>query len=169
MVRKKQSETRTVAAEDVQRDVRLVPGNVGSSPAVSGHNSDITDDALIAENFKIEDLIKAAQAKFNEWALPHKTRLAEIETEISRRLLERNAKNTKTDSGTAYFSDLLNSKVDSVEALYDYVADHWENIGGEVKINLPVDVVRKHMEENDGKPPPGMSISFYKRLNVKRS
>lgn len=134
-----------------------------------GHNSDITDDALIAENFKIEDHIKAAQTKFNEWALPHKTRLAEIEAEISRRLLERNAKNTKTDSGTAYFSDLLNAKVESVEALYDYVADNWETIGGEVKINLPVDAVRTYMEANEGKPPPGMSISFFKRLNIKRS
>lgn len=135
----------------------------------ANHNSDVTDDALIAENFKIEDLIKAAQAKFNEWALPHKTRLAEIEAEISRRLLERNAKNTKTDSGTAYFSDLLNAKVESVEALYDYVADNWETVGGEVKINLPVDAVRIYMESNEGKPPPGMSISFFKRLNIKRS
>lgn len=134
-----------------------------------GHNSDVTDDALIAENFKIEELIKAAQAKFNEWALPHKTRLTEIEAEISRRLLERDAKNTKTDSGTAYFSDILNAKVESVEALFDYVADHWDIIGGETKINLPVDVVRQHMETNEGKPPPGMSISFFRRLNIKRS
>ena len=134
-----------------------------------GHNSDVTDDALIAENFKLEDLIKAAQAKFNEWAEPHKKRLAEIEVEISRRLLERNAKNTKTDSGTAYFSDIMNAKVESVETLFDYVADHWETVGGEVKINVPVDVVRTYMEANDGKPPPGMSISFFKRLNIKRS
>lgn len=133
------------------------------------HNSDVTDDALIAENFKIEDLIKAVQAKFNEWAAPHKTRLTEIEVEISRRLLERNANNTKTDSGTAYFSDLLNAKVESVETLFDYVADHWETVGGEVKINVPVDTVRTYMESNDGKPPPGMSISFFKRLNIKRS
>lgn len=138
-------------------------------PVPSGHNSDITDDALIAENFKIEDLIKAAQAKFDEWAEPHKKRLAEIEAEISRRLLERNAKNTKTDSGTAYFSDILNSRVEKTEALYDYVADNWETIGSEVKISLPVDAVRTYMESNDGKPPPGMSISFFKRLNIKRS
>lgn len=138
-------------------------------PSVVGHNYDITDDALIAENFKLEDLIKAAQTKFNEWAEPHKKRLAEIEAEISRRLLERNAKNTKTDSGTAYFSDILNAKVEKTESLFDYVADHWETIGGEVKINLPVDAVRTYMESNEGKPPPGMSISFYKRLNLKRS
>lgn len=133
------------------------------------HNSDINDDALIAENFKLEDLIKAAQAKFNEWATPHKTRILEIESELSRRLLERKANNTKTDSGTAYFSDLLNAKVEKTEALFDYVADHWEEIGGDIKIAVPVDVVRTYMEANDGKPPPGMSISFFKRLNIKRS
>lgn len=135
----------------------------------TNHNSEIDDDALIAENFKLEDLIKAAQAKFNEWAAPHKTRILEIENELSRRLLDRKANNTKTDSGTAYFSDILNSKVEKVDLLFDYVADHWEEIGGEIKIAVPVDTVRTYMEANDGKPPPGMSISFYKRLNVKRS
>lgn len=158
------------------RTKRVAPSAATMIPPISetvlppvNHNSEITDDALITENFKIEDLIKAAQTKFSEWALPHKTRLAEIEAEISRRLLERNAKNTKTDSGTAYFSDLLNAKVESVEALFDFVADHWETVGGEAKINLPVDAVRTYMETNEGKPPPGMSISFFKRLNIKRS
>lgn len=138
-------------------------------PTPSGHNSEINDDALIAENFKIEDLIKAAQAKFNEWAAPHKTRIAEIEIELSKRLLDRKANNTKTDSGTAYFSDILNAKVEKTEALFDYVADNWGTVGGEVKIAVPVDVVRTYMEANDGKPPPGMSISFFKHLNIKRS
>ena len=56
-----------------------------------GHNSDLTDDALIAENFKLEDLIKAAQQKFDEWAKPHKARIAEIESALRARLLERGA------------------------------------------------------------------------------
>ncbi len=133
------------------------------------HNSQIDDAALIAENFKLEDLIAAATAKLNEWAKPHKARIAEIEGEISRRLHERKADSTKTDNGTAYFSDIMNTKVESVETLFDYAADHWADLGADVKISVPVGKVREHMDQNNGQPLPGMSISYFKRLNIKRS
>lgn len=138
-------------------------------PPAIGSNSEQTDDALIAENFRIEEQIKAATAKLNEWAKPHKERLAEIESELSRRLIERKANNTKTDSGTAYFSDLMNSKVENIEALFDFVADNWDKVGADAKINLPVDTVRQHMEDNNGNPPPGITTSYFRRLNIKRS
>jgi hypothetical protein len=134
-----------------------------------GHNSQVTDNDLIAENHKLEDLIKAAQAKFNEWAKPHKARIDAIENEIQRRLLERGADSTKTDAGTAYISNIMNQKVESCESLFDYVADHWEAVGADVKISVPVGVVRSHMEANEGRPPPGISISYFKRLNINRS
>lgn len=134
-----------------------------------GHNSGVSDDALIAENFKLEDLIKQASAKFEEWAKPHKERIAQIEAEISRRLLERKADSTKTDSGTAYFSDLMNTKIENTGALFDFVADHWDEFGSDVKLNLPITTVRGYMDANSGALPPGMSNSFYKRLNIKRS
>jgi hypothetical protein len=133
------------------------------------HNSEVTDNDLIAENHKLEDLIKAAQAKFNEWAKPHKARIDEIENEIQRRLLERGADSTKTESGTAYISNIMNQKVESIESLFDFVADHWADVGAEVKISVPVGVVRTHMEANEGRPPPGISISYFKRLNINRS
>lgn len=134
-----------------------------------GDNSQITDDALIAENFKLEDLIKQAQTKLDEWAKPHKARVAEIEAEISRRLLARQSDSTKTDSGTAYFSDIMSTKIENVEALFDYVADNWADIGTDVKLNIPIGAVRIYMDAHDGNLPPGMSNSFYKRLNLRRS
>jgi hypothetical protein len=128
-----------------------------------------SDDALIAENFTLEDQIKAATAKFDEWAMPRKMRIAEIEGEISRRLLERKADSTKTDSGTAYFSDIMNTKIVDSAALFDYIADRWDEFGADVKLNLPIGTVRQHMDNNEGKLPPGMTHSFWKRLNIKRS
>ena len=148
--------------------VQAYDAGVHASPP-AGHNSDLSDDALIAENFKIEDLIKAAQAKFNEWAEPHKTRLKEIEDTLFARLAERKADSTKTDSGTAYISNIMNAKVDSVPTLFDFVAEHWADVGDEVKINIPISVVREHMENNNGMVPPGMSVSHFSRLNIKRS
>ncbi len=142
---------------------------IETPPPAPGHNSDVSDDALIAENFKLEDQLKAAQAKFDEWAKPHKTRIAEIEAEISRRLLERKADSTKTDSGTAYFSDIMNIKIEDLPKLFDYCADHWDELGADVKLNLPIGTVRQHMDNNNGSLPPGMTHSFFKRLNIKRS
>jgi hypothetical protein len=145
----------------------LRDANMGNPPI--GDNSTVTDNDLIAENHKLEDLIKAAQAKFDEWAKPHKTRIAEIEGTLRSRLQERGADSTKTDAGTAYFSNLMNAKVDSVEQLFDFVADNWNEVGADIKISVPVGKVREHMDAHDGTPPPGMSISFYRRLNINRS
>jgi acyl-CoA reductase-like NAD-dependent aldehyde dehydrogenase len=58
------------------------------TPAI-GHNSELSDDALIAENHKIDELMKAAQTKFDEWAKPHTTRRDEIENTLLARLQER--------------------------------------------------------------------------------
>ena len=134
-----------------------------------GHNSEVTDDSLIAENNKLEDEIKAGTAKLNEWAAPKKSRIDEIEGELRRRLTERGSDSTRTDSGTAYFSHLMNTKIEDQAALFDYVAEHWEAVGADAKINVKIEAVKNHMEQNDGKPPPGMSISYYTRLNIKRS
>ena len=125
-------------------------------PAELGHNSQVSDEALIAENFALEDQVKAGLAKFNAWAAPHKARIAEIESEIRRRLLERKADSTKTDAGTAYFSDIMNTKIEDLEALFDYVADNWGTV--DAKVNIPVAAVREHMQTNDGRPPPGISF-----------
>jgi hypothetical protein len=134
-----------------------------------GHNSEITDDALIAENFKLEDEIKAAEAKLAEWAKPRKERVKEIESEIHARLIARGADNTKTPSGTAYFSHLMNTKIEDGGAVFDWAADHWAEVGDDVKINVKIDTVRTFMENNGGHPPPGIIVSYFTRLNIKRS
>ena len=137
--------------------------------APSGHNSQVTDDALIAENNKLEDEIKAGTAKLNEWAAPKKARIEEIEGELRKRLTERGSDSTRTDSGTAYFSHLMNTKIEDQAALFDFIAEHWEEVGDEAKLNIKIDAVKQHMEQNDGRPPPGMSVSYFTRLNIKRS
>jgi hypothetical protein len=139
-----------------------------TSPLV-GHNSELTDDALIAENFKLEDHVKAESEKFAAFLKPFKERIAEIEGILRARLLERKADSTKTDHGTAYFSDLMNTKVEDMGILFDLVAENWDNLGADAKVNIPVGKVREWMDEHDGHPPDGMSISYFKRLNIKRS
>ena len=135
-----------------------------------GHNNPpVSDNDLIAENFKLEDEIKAGTAKLNEWAKPKKDRIAEIENEIQRRLIERGADSTRTDAGTAYISHLMNASVQDSGSLLDWVADHWGEVGADAKINLKLEIVKSHMEQNEGHPPPGMSVSYYSRLNIRKS
>ena len=54
-------------------------------------------------------------------------------------------------------------------ALFDFIAERWDEYGADVKLNLPIGTVRQHMDNNDGKLPPGMTNSFYKRLNLRRT
>ena len=138
-------------------------------PPAAGHNSELTDDALIAENFKLEDHVKAESEKFAAFCKPFKDRIAEIEGILRTRLLERKADSTKTDSGTAYFSDLMNPKIENMAALFDLVADNWDDLGADTKIALPVAKIREWLDQHEGQPPDGMSISYFKRLNIKRS
>ena len=136
----------------------------------AGHNSLVTDDDLVAENFKLEDQLKAGMAKYNEWSKPIQERVKEIETEISRRLLERKADSTKTEHGTAYFSVIMNTKIEDRELIIDFLMDNWEVWGNDMmQVNVTKDAVKRYMEEHAGQLPPGISISHFQRLNIKRS
>jgi hypothetical protein len=139
------------------------------TPAPIGDNSHVTDNDLIAENHKITDLIKAAQAKFEEWALPHKTRLKAIEDDLFARLSSRGSDSTKTDAGTAYISNLASVKVEAPTDLFDWAADNWTSVGDEVKLSIGIKAVRAWMDEHNGELPPGVSLSKYSRLNINRS
>jgi hypothetical protein len=139
------------------------------TPALD-HNSNVSDDALIAENFKIENMLKAAAAKLNDWAAPHKARLKEIEDTLFARLAERKADSTKTDSGTAYISNIMNTKIENREAIIDFMMDNWEAWGADmIQVNVTKDAVKRYLDENDGQLPPGLSISHFSRLNIRRS
>jgi len=138
----------------------------------AGHNSGLlswTDDQLIAKNHELEDSLKAAQNKLDEWAKPHKEQLAEIKAMLFARLNERGADSTRTDSGTAYISTIMNTKIEDREKLFDFLADNWDEFGGDASLNLKVEAVKTFMETNNGQVPPGMSISHFQRLNCNRS
>src|SRR5216683_627145 len=134
-----------------------------------GDNSTVTDNDLIAENHKIDDLRKTGKLKFDEWERPHIARLKAIEDELFKRLSDRGADSTKTDAGTAYISNLASVKIEDGEKLFDFAADHWEVYGDEIKLSIGIKAVRAYMDEHDGQLPPGVSLSKYSRLNINRS
>lgn len=138
-------------------------------PPPIGDNSNVTDNDLIAESHKIDDQIKAGTAKLNEWKAPLAARVKEIENDLFARLAQRGADSTKTESGTAYISNLADVKIENKEALLDFINDNWPVIGDEVKLSIGIKAVRAWMDEHDGQLPPGVSLSKYSRLNINRS
>jgi hypothetical protein len=143
--------------------------NAAQAPPPAGHNSQVTDLDLIAENHKLEDQLKAGLAKYNEWAKPHKERIKAIEDDIFKRLVERGADQTKTDAGTAWISRLASVQVTDQTALFDFAADNWDKYGDDIKLVITIEAVKRYIEENNGQLPPGIGLSKYSRLNINRS
>ena len=61
------------------------------------------------------------------------------------------------------------SAEDFVRAVLEAAQAVWDEYGADIQINLSKDAVKRFMEENNGLVPPGMSISHFQRLNIRRS
>jgi hypothetical protein len=132
--------------------------------------SDQTDDALIAEYIRLDDFCKAETKRFGEHLAPRKARMEEIQNQLLALLNQRGADSTATDTGTAYKSHILNTKVEDREALLDWINEHWDDGGGEMLIISPQkDAVKNFMDAHEGRPPPGVSTSWFTRINIRRS
>jgi hypothetical protein len=151
----------------------------------------ISAELLIKEHHRLGDLLKQANKKFDELCLPFKTKIEEIEGQLLQMLNEqRGVDSTKsaisTDEGTAYLSHLLNVSVnpeaepfvnDQGEkqvgrmALLDWCLANWDKYGADMlMVGAPQkDALKKYMDENEGRVPPGVSTSWFTRVNVRRS
>ncbi len=145
-----------------------------------------SDEELTRNYFLLDDWLEAESKRFAEHVKPTKLMLEAIKDEFLRRLNERKADSTKTDVGTAYKSQILNVAIspegtpyhipNSTEvkigrdALLDFALDNWEEIGNELLIiSAQKDAVRRWMDEHNGQPPPGLKLSTFVRINIRRS
>jgi hypothetical protein len=146
----------------------------------------MTAEQLIAERFAIDDKIKAANKVLAEHVAPHKARMEQIDIELMTILNQMgdDKASISTDVGTAYKSHLLNVSIDPESeycnetdgvscgrmALLDFALEHWDEIGNELLLVQPQkDAVKSYMESHDGNPPPGLKISWFTRVNVRRA
>lgn len=144
-----------------------------------------TAEQLIAEHTKLDDWLKAETKRFGEFLAPHKQRLEEIGNELLALSNLQRWNNIKTEAGTAYRSTLLNVVVSpdgmayqregeppvvGQEALLDFALDHWNDIGADLLLISPQKgAVKRYMEANEGKPPPGCKVGWFTRINIRRS
>ena len=147
--------------------------------------SEATAEQLIAEHNKLDDWLKAETKRFGEFLKPHKERLESIGNQLLALSNTQKWDSIKTDSGTAYRSTLLNVSVSpdggpyknsegnmviGREALLDFALDHWDDIGNDLLlVSAQKDSVKRYMEANEGRPPPGVTVAWWTRINIRRS
>jgi len=147
-----------------------------------------TAEELITEHFDLQDKIKEANKRVAELLAPHKARLEAIDAELHAMLnaLGTGDKaNLSTDAGTAYISNLLNVGIDPDSesyvnsegekqigrmALLDWALENWATYGADIlMVQAQKDTVRRYMEDHEGRPPPGLKISWFRKVNIRRS
>jgi hypothetical protein len=145
---------------------------------------------LIAEYIRLEDWMKAETKRFNEHMQPVKTRLEEIkEKELRQHLLalgSQDKQTISTDNGTVYLSTITTPSISDEGAPYEpqpgetqvgrnayleWCIDHWPEWGNQMlQLAAPqVTAVRDYMDQNGGQPPPGVKITTFNRVNIRRS
>ena len=143
-------------------------------------------EQLIAERFAIDDKIKAAAKLLADHVAPFKARVEQIDAALMTLLNQMgdDKASISTDIGTAYKSHLLNVSMDAEKvywnasgegqvgrmALLDFALEHWDEIGSDLLLVQPQkDAVKRWMDDHNGQPPPGLKISWFTRVNVRRS
>lgn len=129
-----------------------------------------TPAQLVEEFLILKDWVANEQKRLDEHLKPHKTRLEEIQNQLLALLNQQGCDSFSTDHGTAYKSTLLNVKVEDREKVLDLCNENWEAFGAEMlMVGVQKDAVKNYMDEHAGSPPPGVSTSWFTRVNIRRS
>lgn len=131
--------------------------------------SDSTPDALIQEHQLLKERITLANKQFEELCAPLKTRQREIESALHEFLLGTGGKNFKGSTGTAYLSTITTPKVVDRTVYLDWILESWDERGEMLQIGAPqVGAFEEYVDTNKA-PPPGCAVSFFERLNIRKS
>ncbi len=126
---------------------------------------------LIAEHTKLDDWCAAETKRFGEHLAPHKKRMDAIKATLLEMLNEQKTNSMSTDNGTAYISTITTPKVIDRDKYLDFVNENWDDIGNELlQVGAPQkDALKQYLEDHQNQPPPGIDVSYFNRLNIRRS
>lgn len=145
---------------------------------------------LIAEFHLLKAHAEEQSKKFSEYLKPTNTRMEEIRQLLHGKALHDKVNGFPTDAGTAYLSTIVTHKIDPEssytsqegrtstgrEALLDWLLDYWDDYGSEgMQLNVSKDIIEKWMSDKrddpqwNDKPPPGLKLDSFKRINIKQS
>jgi hypothetical protein len=126
---------------------------------------------LVKEHIKLDDWITAESKRFGEHLAPHKKRMEEIRNLLLGLLNEQKTNAMSTDFGTCYVSTIMTPKIVDRDKYLDFVNENWDDIGNEMlQLSAPQkDALKNFIESHDNKTPPGVEVSYFNRLNIRRS
>ncbi len=140
-----------------------------------------TVDSLVAEWNQIKAHLTSENKKFGEYMKPYKDRQEVIENQLHEFLLKTGQNSAKTDHGTAYLSTLTQPKIEDREKYLDWALENWDVGGGAMlQIGAPqVTAFEEYVEKQkkaiaDGMTnlditPPGTTVSYFQRVNIRKS
>jgi len=144
----------------------------------------LTADLLIKRELELDDYLSAQSKAFTEFCKPYRAEIEALRNRLLAMHLEQKTDQFKTEFGTSYISEIMQQKIDPAaseyvdadgvcysgrEALLWYMVDAWDKYGNEgLSVSVPIATIRQHMDDNEGKPPPGITVSFFKRVNIKK-
>jgi hypothetical protein len=129
-----------------------------------------TADSLVAEHVRLDDWVKAETKWFGEHLKGAKDRLSEIEDQLQAFMLQQKIDSVRADSGTAYISTIMNLKIEDREKYLDFVNENWDTYGNEMLLaSVQKDATKHYMQDHAGAPPPGVTIGWFQRVNVRRT
>jgi hypothetical protein len=126
-------------------------------------------DALIKRSLELKAYVEGENKRFTAHMKPANDERAAIANELLARMNQQGLTNVKTEYGTAYLSTLLNQKVFDRDAFLKECLENWTNFGGAmVLVSAQQDSVKEYMESHEGNPPPGITVSWFTRLNIRK-
>lgn len=164
------------------------PAQIDLEKAIAAQRDNRPDGDLIAEYHKLDAYMDAQLAALTEFLKPTREKVERIKTELQTRLIQNKANRIATDFGTAYLSTITNHKIDPAglpyvrrdpggetvtstgrDAVIDWLFENWDEYGNEgIQVGVSKDIVNKYIEK-ENKPPPGLTISTFKRLNINKA
>lgn len=130
-------------------------------------------DDLIDRYLRLKDYLAAQSKAFADFCKPFRDEMDQIEAKLREMLLAmgEKAEAIKTQNGTAYVSVITTPGIENRDAFIDFCMDNWETVGNEMlQLGKPqVTSVKTYMDEHEGALPPGVKISTYQQLNIRRS
>ena len=125
---------------------------------------------LVEQALKLDDLLEAKTKEFEAGIKPIKDAVATIKNKLLEMLNAEDCQNFNTDFGTCYKSTIMNVKVADRDAFVENCTQNWREYGNEMLLaNAKKESVKAFMEANEGKLPPGLEISHFVKVNIRRS
>ena len=128
----------------------------------------ISDKDLIDKFLEIKAHVEKREAQLAEELKGPRAGMDILKNALLARLNSRGADNTKTESGTAYKSKILDAKVVDRQAFLSYCVANWSEFGSDmINIKAVADPVKQAMA--DGTIPPGLEVTTTVRINIRKS